>query len=161
MSKLTPPRVRRIEETVLKDPELKPLIKGRKDTPVKAGEGDRPAMFHAEIVKITEALVAGGHDPYTARKNVILDVAKGVLTGATPAPVAPPVTPAGDTPAVAESGGEEAVVGVNPLLGILSLLLSCRQLMDHDKAPGADSRKKKIGTLIDEVSDLAQKRCSN
>ena len=162
-NKLTPPRVRRIEETVMKDPELKALIKareGRKDTPVKASEGDRPVMFHADIVKITEALVAQDQDPYTARKNIILEVAKAVLTGSAPPVVATPVTPAGSAPATVESGGEEddSIPGVNPQLGILSLLLSCRQLMDHDKATGSEARKKKIGALIDEVSELAQKR---
>lgn len=151
MSKLTPPRVHRIESTILKDPELKALIKGPKKAEVRASEGERPVMFNAEVVRVAEALVEQGHDPYTARKNVILEVAKAVLTGSQPEP---PATPEGSIPETAETDGDS--VAVNPHFGILSLLLSTKQLMDHDKTASADSRRKRVVELIDEVSRLVR-----
>jgi len=159
-TKVTAPRVERIEGILKGDPVLKEKLTDKE--PVKTRDG-RPKSFHKESVRVVEAIHAAGHDAYTIGKTEVLKIARGLLDGAAvaegsdavaaapstkPAEVAA-TTPAG-LPAAEVTGRKHLICAVNLLLGAMSVAEK------HDTGDGHEKRSKALGEVVDAYTKAYQ-----
>lgn len=148
--KITMTRVRRVEEYILQDAELKTRL-SKKTLTVKSK--DQSHRCSESVIDVIKVMFSRQQDPNTSRKADILGAATDLLVkktvtvpgdGDTAVPAAPAATPAKSGP-----------IEYDPLMGIISLSLSLQQLVEHDKS---EKRKKLVKELVEDATKDFQAR---
>ena len=123
---------------------------GNRDTPVPTHDG-KVKSFPSGLVKITEAIIGAGGNPYLTPKKEVLKVAVEVLGLAPPA--APSTVPSTSSAKITTDRGATPKNQSN-LLPVVSLLIGVKQLAQEDKETGFADRRKKIDEILEAYTKL-------
>lgn len=138
--KLTHGRVVKIQDFLLKDPQMKPLVDKSEQVHILNDDGtpasDKKYSVHA--INLTKQILTI-KDPYEFKKDETLCLAKEYFANQASA-----------TPAEVEAPKPTGRKKRNHSLAICSLLYSAQHLAKQDTNQGADNRRETLQSLTDE-----------
>jgi hypothetical protein len=149
-------RCNRVQQVLSKEPAFKPLL-GTKLVKVDRRDGVKEEYLET-VVAIATLLQDAHVDANICKKEEILESAKGYFNqAAKPAPIAGATAPVAGTvvpPAVAAVSSTKEALAEGACLSVYSLLLSAKEIGEHDRKPGAAGRLQKIQAALDAYEPL-------